>query len=342
MQFPLDRQVFRIDKAGSIDRLQLRTEPIAGPAPGEVMVKVKAIGLNFADVFALFGLYKATPKGSFVPGLEYAGEIMALGEGVDSVKVGDKVMGVTRFGAYATHLNIDARYIVPLPETWSFAEGAGFLVQVLTAYYALHPLGALKPGQTVLIHSAAGGVGIQANRIAKKSGAFTIGTVGSERKLALLEQEGYDAGLVRGKDFPQKLAKALAGRDLNLVLECIGGRILKQSLAALAPMGRLVAYGSAQYASTGARPNYLKLLWYYLQRPKFDIQNATNLNRAVLCFNLIFIYQQVEIMHELLDEIAALELPPPMIGHTFPFADLKEAIALFQTGQTMGKVVVEV
>lgn len=336
------RRAYRMPKAGSLHKLQLVEERIPAPQAHEVRIEVKAVGLNFADIFAIFGLYSATPEGSFVPGLEYAGIVSAVGEAVSGYQLGDRVMGVTRFGGYCDQLNIDPQYLVPLPESWDFAEGAAFLVQVLTAYYALHPLGALKPGQTVLIHSAAGGVGLLANRIAKLSGAYTIGTVGRSAKLDLLSQEGYDQGIVRGKDFSQALEQALDGRELNLVLECIGGKILRQSLDALAPMGRLVAYGSAQYASPGARPNYLRLLWYYLQRPRMDIQNTTNLNKSVMCFNLIHLYDRVEIMHELLAEIRALGLDAPLVGHRFPFEDLKEAIALFQTGKTVGKVVVEV
>ncbi|RMF23465.1 MAG: zinc-binding dehydrogenase, partial [Bacteroidetes bacterium] len=227
----MDRLVWKL-KAGNVRNLKLEDEPLPPPAPEEVTVEVRAIGLNFADVYAIWGLYSATPKGVFTPGLEYAGVVVRVGEGVEGVAVGDRVMGVTRFGAYTTHLNIDARYVIPLPEEWDFATGASYLVQVLTAYYGLVNLGALQRGQTVLIHSAAGGVGLLANRIAKKYDAFTIGSVGSPAKLALLEEEGYDRGIVRDEHFGQKLRDALDGRELHLVMECIGGRILREGFAA--------------------------------------------------------------------------------------------------------------
>ena len=338
----ITRTVYRLPKAGSIKHLKPQQESLPAPAPGEVGIAIRAIGFNFADIFAMFGLYSATPQGSFIPGLEYAGEIAAVGEGVENWKVGDQIMGVTRFGAYATHLNIDHRYVLPLPEGWSMEEGAAYLVQGLTAYYALHPLGNLQPNQTVLIHSAAGGVGLLANRIAKAINAYTIGTVGSANKLAKLEEEGYDRGIVRGKDFPQRLQEGLNGRELNIVLECIGGKILRQSYEQMAPMGRLIAYGSAQYASPGSRPNYLKLLYYYLQRPKLDVQNMINLNKSVMPFNLIHLYEKVDVMHELLGEMGKLDLGKPFVGHVFPFEQLHEAISLFQSGKTMGKVVVMV
>ncbi|MCB0843659.1 MAG: zinc-binding dehydrogenase [Bacteroidetes bacterium] len=338
----LQRSCYRMPKAGSIAHLTLVEEPLPHPSDQEVCVEVKAIGLNFADIFAMYGLYSATPEGSFVPGLEYAGVVHTVGKNVTTVKPGDRVMGVTRFGGYASHINTDYRYLIPVPGDWSFDEGAAYLVQVLTAYYGLKNLGALKAGQTVLIHSAAGGVGILANRIAKKMGAYTIGTVGSEYKLELLEMEGYDKGIVRTKSFKEDLIQALDGKELHLIMECIGGEILSQGFDVLAPMGRMVVYGSAQYGSPGDRPNYLRLLYLYLRRPKLDIQNLTNLNKSLMAFNLIHLYERVEIMHEILAEIENLSLSAPLVGHTFPYKDLCDAIKLFQKGKTIGKVVVKI
>jgi len=200
----IKRKVYRL-KAGNIKNLKIVEEQLADPAAHEVTIEVKAIGFNFADLFAIWGLYSATPEGVFTPGLEYSGIVLKAGSEVHSLQVGDKVMGVTRFGAYASHLNIDQRYAIPLPKDWSFQEGAAYLVQMLTAYYGLIYLGALQKGSTVLIHSAAGGVGIWANRIAKQFSAYTIGTVGSAAKLDFLKKEGYDQGIVRGSDFAEQL-----------------------------------------------------------------------------------------------------------------------------------------
>jgi NADPH:quinone reductase-like Zn-dependent oxidoreductase len=335
------RKAYKI-KAGSLSNLQLAEEHLAPPGPGEVTVAVRAIGLNFADIFALWGLYGATPKDVFVPGLEYAGLIDKVGEGVTSVKAGDPVMGVTRFGAYTTHLNIDARYVVPLPEGWSFAEGAAYLVQVLTAYYAMKELGNIQPQQNVLIHSAAGGVGIWANRIAKTYDCYTIGTVGNAKKLSFLEQEGYNKGIVRSKNFEADLRKALDGRELNLIMECIGGRILKQGYEVMAQQGRMIVYGSARYGSVGNRPNYLRLLYYYFTRPKIDPQKMPEQNKSVMGFNLIWLYHRAELMHQLLQELKKMDLGKPHVGHQLDFEELKEAIFLFQSGKTIGKVVVNV
>lgn len=338
----LERKAYRMPKAGSIGNLKLVAESLGAPGDNEVLVEVKAIGLNFADIFAMYGLYSATPKGSFVPGLEFAGVVHSAGGKVTAFRPGDRVMGVIKFGGYASHIIQDQRYLAPIPEGWSFEEGAAYLVQVLTAYYSLVPLGAIEEGQTVLIHSAAGGVGILANRIAKKFGAYTIGTIGGEHKRELLKKEGYDRAIVRGKDFAERLEESLGGRELNLILECIGGEIFKTGFAQLAPMGRIIVYGSAQYGSPGDRPNYLRTIWLYLNRPKLDVQNMTNLNKSVMAFNLIHLYEKADIMHRLLEEIAELNIEKPLVGHTFSFENLREAIKLFQKGGTVGKVVVTV
>lgn len=339
----LERQVYRMPKAGSIQDLQLQTEKLGKPGPDEVCVEVKAIGLNFADIFAMQGLYSATPEGSFIPGLEFSGEIIAVGEAVNGWKVGDKVMGATKFGGYVSHINIQQRYVIPLPEAWSFEEGAGFLVQGLTAYYALTTLGNLQRGMTVLIHSAAGGVGILANRICKKYGAYTIGTVGSAGKVDFLkEQEAYDAVIVRDNDFYVKLKEALGERPLLLIMECIGGKILEQGWKALASMGRMVVYGSASFTSHGSRPNYPRLIWKWLRRPKIDPLRLPTENKSLMGFNLIYLYEQTDMMHLLLAELQALQLEPQHIGHVYAFAEMQEAIHLFQQGATVGKVVVKV
>jgi alcohol dehydrogenase len=262
---------------------------------------------------------------------------------VQEWQVGDKVMGATKFGGYVSHINIHHRYVIPLPDGWSFAEGAGFLVQGLTAYYALTELGNLQPGLTVLIHSAAGGVGILANRICKKYGAYTIGTVGQATKINFLrEQEAYDAVILRDKDFYKKLMHTLDGRPLRLIMECIGGKILMQGWKAMAEMGRMVVYGNASFSSHGDKPNYPHLFWQYLQRPKIDPLRLPTQNKSLMGFNLIYLYEQTEMMHQMLQGLQDLQLAPQHIGHVYNFDEMHAAIHLFQRGKTIGKVVVQV
>lgn len=339
----LERHIYRMARTGSIRDLKLEKQMLPDPAPDEVTVKVKTIGLNFADVFAMQGLYKAAPKTDFIPGLEFAGEIIAVGSNVKEWKTGDRVMGAARFGGYVSHLNSHHRYVLPLPDNWSFAEGAGFLVQGLTAWYALKELGNLQKGFTVLIHSAAGGVGILANRICKKFDAYTIGTVGSPKKVDFLKkEEAYNEVIVRDQDFYRKLNAALGNRPLNLVMECIGGKVLMDGWKTLAPMGRMVVYGSASFATHSSRPEYLKMLWHYIKRPKIDPLIMPTQNKSLMGFNLIYLYEQTDMMHQMLRELQALNLEPQHIGHQFAFGNLHEAIRLFQRGDTVGKVVVTV
>lgn len=330
-------------KAGSLSNMKLIEDNLPPPTSKQVTVKIKSIGLNFADIFCIWGLYPAAPKENLVPGLEYSGEIVEVGSEVKDRKVGEQIMGVTRFGAYTTYLNINEHYVLPIPKGWNHEEGAAFLVQVLTAYYGLIRLGGLQQNSTVLIHSAAGGVGILVNRIAKKFNAYTIGTVGRLEKVDFLNShENYDQIIVRDTKFKEKLIKKLGGRELNIVMDSIGGNYFKWSYEALAPMGRVIVFGSAHYANPGNRPNYLRLIWHYLRRPKVDVQNMPGDNKAIMGFNLIWLYEKVELMYEILKELENLHIKKPHIGHRFKFEDLKEAILLFQTGKTVGKVVVNV
>ncbi len=338
----LKRSCYRVFKPGSLNSLKFREEELPAPSAGQATVAVKAIGLNYADIFAIMGLYSATPKEAFVPGLEISGEVVSVGAGVERLKPGDAVFGVSRFGAYTTHLNLNEKYLLPLPPGYTHHDAAAFPVQALTAYYALRPLGNLQQGQTVLINSAAGGVGLLANRIAKKWDAHTIGVVGSSRKFDILAQEGYNSWLVRSNKFPKELERVLEGRSLHLVLEATGGKYLKWSYEALAPMGRLVTYGSARFTPAGSAPNWPRLAWQYLTRPKIDPMKMTTDNKSVMGFNLIWLYEQHDLFHQLMQELLELELQPPHIGHQFSFREIPQALQLFRSGNTIGKIVIAV
>ena len=251
-------------------------------------------------------------------------------------------MGITRFGAYTDAINIDARYLVPIPQDWSFAEGASFLVQALTAYYGMVDLGRLQKGETVLVHSAAGGVGIQANRIAKKFDAYTIGTIGSAHKEEVLKSEGYDAWIVRSNNFRQDLRNALGDRRLDIIMECIGGKIMMDSFKELGLMGRMIKYGSASFTSPGDKPNKLKMIFQYLKRPKIDPLRLPNSNKSIIGFNLIWLYAEIEKYDRVVRELQELDLPAPIVGERFAFEALPDAVRKLQSGMTVGKVVVEV
>jgi NADPH:quinone reductase-like Zn-dependent oxidoreductase len=338
----LKRLSHKINKAGNINDLNLIEEELPPPNENEVQISIRSIGLNFADIFALTGLYSATPKGSFIPGLEYSGEIIQIGNNVKDYQLGDRVMGVTRFGAYTTIINSNPLLLNKIPNSWTWDEGAAFITQALTAYYALIELGNLKKGNIVLIHSAAGGVGIYANRIAKAMGAITIGSVGSEKKYDLLKTEGYDYWICRTSNFFNDMKEILNGRSLNLVLECIGGQIFIDSYNLLGSSGRLVTYGSANFTPKSNHPDWIQVAWNYLTRPKIDPLQMTTENKSVMGFNLIWMWDHLEKLKIMVDEILGLNLPPQIVGKTFPFNDAKKALEYFKEGSSIGKIILTV
>ncbi|WGL15212.1 zinc-binding dehydrogenase [Microbulbifer bruguierae] len=336
------RRVWRTEKAGAISNLRPVLEELRPLDEDKIRIDVKAVGLNFADIFALTGLYSATPEDSFVPGLEFSGIVSALGEQAETdLEVGDRIYGCTRFGSYADTLDVLPQHCRKLPEGWCFAEGAAFPVQSLTALYALGDLGGVKPGQVVLIHSAAGGVGLQAMRMARQMGAVPVGTVGTVAKQEFLAEQGFNEVILRGPDFPAQLKHQLAGRPLHAVLDGIGGKVQLQSFNALAPMGRLVVFGAAEF-TPGNRPNWSKAAWRYMKRPRYDVLDMISSNKSVLAFNLIWLWHEQALFDQLLNGTAQLGLPSPHVGHRFSFAEAHEAIECLRSGQSVGKVVLEI
>lgn len=330
------RRVWRTAKAGAISRLTLQQEALSELANDEVHVDVKAVGLNFADIFALTGLYSATPEGSFIPGLEYSGIVTRVGSACKIFKPGDRIMAVSRFGGYADQIHSKEDYLVALPTAWSFAQGAAYLTQTLTAWYALNDLGALKPNHDVLVQSAAGGVGLQAMKLVQALGANPIGTVSSPHKVTFLNDLGFEAWQ-RESSFKKQLADN--NKQFDLVLDAIGGEVQQASFNALKPMGRLVVFGAAEFTPGKNRPNYLKAAWQYLRRPKYDVMDMISDNRSVMAFNLIWLWDQVELMKKLLADMMAVDISPPHVGHEFTFEQVHDAIDCLRSGKTIGKVV---
>ncbi len=338
----MKRQVWKTAGAGQISHLKLQTETLGDLKDDWVRVKTKAIGLNFADIFALAGLYSATPKGEFIPGLEFCGDIIEVGSGVSGFQLDDRVMGLTRFGGYADVIDINPDYCKRLPETWSYEQGAGFLAQTLTAWYAIHTLGAGRAGQTVLIHSAAGGVGLQALKISKAMGMQPIGTVSLNTKKEFLAQQGFDEIVIRTPDLIPKLKMQLNNRPLNLVLDAVGGHVQKQSYQLLSPMGRMVVYGAAEFTPGKNRPHYLKALLQYLNRPRYDVMTMISDNKSVMAFNLIWLWQFTDLFNALMKEIQGLAITPPYVGNIYPFDQALQALEKLRTGSSIGKVVLKV
>jgi NADPH:quinone reductase-like Zn-dependent oxidoreductase len=290
-----------------------------------------------------------------VPGLEFAGVVQAVGPslsadpGVPGIRPGDRVVGLTRFGGYATALNAAVRDLRPLSAGWTFAEGAAFPAQALTAWYGLVRLGAIARGHTVLVQSAAGGVGLNALSMMAAIGARPVAVVGGDNKRRwLIEHRGLqpEAVIVRHcRTFGADLDRALraAGVDgFDLVFDAVGGPFLRPAYERLRPEGRLVVYGAADFMFPGARVNYLRLAWRYLRRPRLDPLRMIERNRSVMGFNLIWLWDRSEQLLEAWDAIEALIGAPPIVGHRFAFTDAPAALRRLQSGDTIGKVVLEV
>jgi synaptic vesicle membrane protein VAT-1 len=355
----ITRDVWRMPRAGSLDRLVRQDETLPDLGPGEARVIVKAVGVNFADVFACLGLYSATPRGPFVPGLECAGVVEALGAAETPCSVGtppghalrpgDRVVGLARFGAYATAVNLDARYLWPIPPEWGFAEAAALPVQALTAWYGLVELGALRRGATVLLHSAAGGVGLNALTILAAYDAYVIATVGRPAKRDFLKEHAglsLDQIIVRDRrSFGSQVDRALAARGLDgldVVFDAVSGPFLRPAYDRLRPTGRLVLYGAADFMPSGARPDYLRLVARYLRRPRLDPLKMIAENKSVMAFNLIWLWDHIGQLASAYDQVSRLVHRPPFIGRRFPFADAPAALRHLQSGESIGKVVLEV
>lgn len=350
----IHRLLWRADKPGKISDLHLVTDKLPPPGSGEVRVAVKAIGLNFADVFTCLGLYSASPKGSYTPGLEFAGLIQAVGGGVSEEQIGRRVYGLTRFGAYASHVNADLRYLRDVPEGWSFAEAAAFPVQGLTMIYAIRALGDMKQGQSLLLHSAAGGCGSLALGICKQLKINVIATVGDSNKVPhLISRWGpeflpKDRIIVRkagNKIFKEQLLSVLSRMGLegvDCVLDALQGDFFNPGYEMLAPGGRYIVYGAASMTPPGNSPNWLSLAWKYLKRPVLDPLKMMSENKSIMAFNLIWMFDKVDEMESLFEELKSLKLEAPLVGETFEFENAQAALRRLQSGSTVGKVVLSV
>jgi alcohol dehydrogenase len=344
-------------RAGSLGRLARRTESLPDPGPGEARIAVKAIGLNFADVFACLGLYSATPPAAFVPGLEFAGVVEALGPPSESSgpppahvpHPGDPVIGLARFGAYATAVNADVRYLRPIPAGWTFAEAAAYPVQALTAWYALVELGAVTRGAGVLVQSAAGGVGLNALAILGHFDARAVAVVGRAAKRAFLaERFGLPPDRIVVRDrrtFGSQLDAALAAAGLDgfdLALDAVAGPYFEPAYARLRPEGRLVLYGAADFMPAGNRTTYARLAFRYLRRPRLDPLRMISENRSVMAFNLIWLWDRVDRLASLYAQMSRVVRDAPFVGRRFDFAEASAALRYLQSGESVGKVVLEV
>ncbi|HZI10934.1 MAG TPA: quinone oxidoreductase [Myxococcus sp.] len=238
-------KAIRYHEVGGPEVLRLEDVPEPVPGPGEVRIQVRAAGVNFADTERRRGLYDAQVPLPRILGSEAAGVVESVGPGVDRKWLGRRVVALAR-SSYAQLTTAPERELLELPDTVSFEEAAGLLVQGLTAWHLVHTMGRLSAGQSVLIHAAAGGVGLLAVQLAKAVDARVIGTVSSEAKAKLARELGADEVILYGREDVAGRVKALTGdRGVELVLDSVGASTWQASLDALAPFGHLVSYGNA-------------------------------------------------------------------------------------------------
>lgn len=285
-------------------------ELVDAPEPtGDVIVDVKAAGLNYADLMQREGMYLGGPKPPYVPGVEAAGVVVGTGQ---------RVMVMTKGGCYAERVAVRASQCIPLPDAIDFVHGAAFPVTFLTAYHALVTVAHAQPGETVLVHAAAGGVGTAAVQIAKLLGLRVVATASSDEKRERVRALGADV-VVGYEAFED------AARGASVVLESVGGDVFKRSLAILPPLGRLVLYGIATKQSVPIDP--LKLLFG---------------SRAVMGFHLDAIFQRSDLLASslklLVEHVVAGRLAIS-VGHTFPLAEARAAHDLVASRASFGKVV---
>lgn len=236
-----------VTKIGGPDVLAVRDTAKPEPGPGEVLIRVHATSVNFADVKARQGRYHGATEPPFIPGLDVAGTVEAVGTGVVAIKPGARVMAFPRGGSYAEYVVASETLVFPIPDDVSLDVAAATPTVGITAYKLLHDVARLEPGETVLIHAAAGGVGTTAIQLARFMGAsMVLGTVSRDDKKVVAEAAGADRVINYSQDnFVETIHEITLGRGVDVVLDSVGGPVAEQSLTALAHFGRLVHFGSA-------------------------------------------------------------------------------------------------
>jgi synaptic vesicle membrane protein VAT-1 len=337
------RQIW-ITRAGPPEVLQVKEAPDPTPSAGEVRIRVEASGVNFADIIGRMGVYPDLPPIPVVPGYEVSGRIDAVGIGVDQSWISRDVIAMTRFGGYADIVCVPQKQIFSRPIGLSALEGAAIPVNYLTAWQLIVVMGALKGNETVLIHSAGGGVGIAATQIAKHIGARVIGTA-SAAKHSELQALGADRLIdYRTEDFERRTLEITGGRGVELILDAVGGESLKKGYRVLAPTGRLGMFGASSLAS-GKERNLLSLLSMLANTPWFQFNplRLMNANKGAFGVNLGHMWSEIDRLREwgnALMELAAKGVVRPKVAASFKFEDAPKAHHFIQDRRNVGKVLI--
>ncbi len=331
---------------GGYDVLQVLERPDPAVGPGEVRIEVKAAGINFADTMARLGLYPDAPKPPCVMGYEVAGVIESIGDGVSMHAVGDRVVAGTRFGGQAELITVPEEQALPLPERLSFEQGAAFPVNYGTAYAALVLMGSLREGTRVLIHAAAGGVGIAATQIARNAGAEIFGTASPGKHEAIRAQGVAHPIDYRNQDFEEEAMRITGGEGVDLIIDALGPTSFRKDYRLLRPGGRLVMYGLSEIANERGRdiPAALKSLakMPLATIPWWKSLALMNENKGVFGLNMLKWWEREgsldRVTEPLMDDLETGRLEP-VVAEAFPFEKAGDAHRFIAERRNVGKVV---
>lgn len=337
-----------VRRYGAPEVFEAKDLPDPQPKPGEVVVRVKAVGVNFADLLQRMGLYPGTPKPPFVPGLEIAGVVEKMAEHgggeLQPLNRGDAVAALLPLGAYAEWVSVPARDVFRLPAGMPFEDGAAIPVNYLTAYHSLFTMGNLQAGNRVLIHGAAGGVGIAAVQLARARGLAVFGTA-SRTKQEFLRRMGVEHAIDYEKsDFVQVVQK-FAPDGIEMVMDAIGGKSFARSAKCLGPMGRLVVYGFSAAAGAEGKKSLPRAGRALLQTPRFHPLKLMERNMAVIGVSLGKLRSRAAVLRSELEDIFRMYSAgqiKPVIGKTVPLTEAAAAHRYIHDRKNIGKVVLTV
>jgi synaptic vesicle membrane protein VAT-1 len=329
-----------ITKAGSPDVLQLQEKPDPQPKAGELLIRVRAAGINFADILARKGMYPDAPKLPCVVGYEVSGIVESVGEGVDSSWIDKPVIALTRFSGYSDVVVVPEHQVFEKSDKLSFDEAAAIPVNYVTAWQLLVAMGGLEAKETVLVHNAGGGVGLAALDIIKHFGARAIGTA-SAGKHDFLKQRGYDHLIdYRNQDWSKALQEITDGKGVELIIDPLGGSNWKKSYAALRHTGRLGVFGVSTLTEGGNK--LIGTIKFMLSLPKFNPLSLMNRNRGVFGVNVGHLWHESEKVNQWFGHILnGVEEGwiKPHIDHTFKFEEAGKAHQYIEDRKNIGKVI---
>lgn len=330
-----------ITKSGGPEVLEVRETPDPVPKSGEVRIRTGACGMNFAELMARQGMYADAPKPPCVVGYEAAGIVDAVGDGVDRAMIGKRVVVLARFGAHADRVCVPQANAFPIPDEMSFEEAAAIPVNYLTAYQMLFRVASIRPGESVLIHMAAGGVGLAVLQLCRTvEGVVTFGTA-SASKHDVVRANGCTHPIdYHTTDYFTEVMRLTNGKGVDVVLDALGGNDWRKGYRLLRPAGRLVAFGLANMSSGGTR-SILRMIRQLATVPLFTPLGLMDKNRSVAGVNLGHLWDDPFLptaMNKLLLMYREGQIKPH-IDSSFPFEQAAQAHLRLQEGKNIGKVV---